>query len=318
MDSALVERFAGDLDRLVGADERLGIAVSGGPDSLALLLLAAAARPGMVEAATVDHQLRPESRGEAEMVAELCERLAVPHAILTVHSTPIGSNLQAWAREARYRLLREWALERGLQAIATAHHVDDQAETLLMRLARGSGVAGLAGVHRKRSMPGSGGRAIALVRPLLDWRSADLRRIVVASGLQPIQDPSNTDERFDRSRARALLQSVEWLDAKRLAAVAGHCHDSEEALQWAARRKFEARRQCDGGRMILDPQGLPRELKRRLLLCAIEEMTSEVPPGPKLIAALETLEQGGTTTLAGLKLEGGASWRLSPAPPRKR
>lgn len=315
---ALVQRFAADLDALVDPSGQVGIAVSGGPDSLALLLLAAAARPGLVEASTVDHGLRPESRSEAEMVAGLCDRLAVRHAILTVDAEPPGSNLQAWAREARYDLLREWAGERRLDAVATGHHLDDQAETLLMRVARGSGVGGLAGIQRRRPFGGPRGHDIQLVRPLLDWRRTELRRIVEKAGISPVDDPSNRDERFDRSRARALLEAADWLDPSRLASVAENCIHAERALQWASRQEFDRRRRGEGAEMALDPSGLPRELRRRLLLEAIELMTGETPPGPKLAAALDGLEAGGTTTLAGLKLEGGAIWRLTPAPPRRR
>src|SRR3954452_12256106 len=138
---ALIDRFRGDLDALIAPGERLGVAVSGGPDSLALLLLAAAARPGAIEAATVDHALRPESRGEAEMVAQICGRLGVPHAILTVEwAEPPASAILERARAARYQLLAVWANERKLGAVVTGHHADDQAETLLMRLNRGAGV----------------------------------------------------------------------------------------------------------------------------------------------------------------------------------
>src|SRR3954453_2283282 len=102
---ALIERFSADLDALLAPSERLGVAVSGGPDSLALLLLAAAARPGLIEAATVDHALRPESRAEAEMVAALCKRIGVPHEILTVEwEHKPETALQERARLHRYRL----------------------------------------------------------------------------------------------------------------------------------------------------------------------------------------------------------------------
>lgn len=316
-DPAFVQRFAADLDALVDPAGQVGIAVSGGPDSLALLLLAAAARPNLVEAATVDHGLRPESRSEAEMVAAICERLSIHHAILTVDSEPPGSNLQAWAREIRYDLLGQWAGERGIEAVATGHHLDDQAETLLMRMARGSGVGGLAAIQRRRPLGARQGREILLVRPLLDWRRAELARIVEKAGIESVEDPSNADERFDRSRARALLEEVEWLDPDRLAAVAGHCSDAEQALDWASRREFERRQTREEAGISLDPGDLPSELKRRLLLRAIELMTGQTPPGPKLAAAMETLEAGGATTLAGLKLESGATWRLSPAPPRR-
>ena len=313
-DPDMVTRFAADLDELVDPIGSVGIAVSGGADSLALLLLAAAARPGLVEAATVDHGLRPESRSEAEMVSLVCDKLGVPHRILESNERPPRSNLQSWARELRYTLLGDWAKQRDLDAVATAHHLDDQAETLLMRLARGSGIAGLGGVQASRPLTG---RA-KLVRPLLGWRKDELRRIVDRADLVPVDDPSNSDDRFDRSRARALLNATNWLDPHRLAAVASHAIEFERALDWAAQREFNARCKPDSDVLILDPGGLPRELRRRLLGQAIEKMSGETPPGPKLIAALDTLEVGATTTLAGLKLEGGKHWRISRAPPRRR
>jgi tRNA(Ile)-lysidine synthase len=315
---ALVSRFSTDFDRLVPGGSRTGVAVSGGPDSLALLLLAAAARPGLVEAATVDHKLRPEARREAEMVGQICERLGVPHRILSADGEAPQSNLQAWARALRYELLGEWAIERGLQAVATGHHLEDQAETLLMRLARGSGVGGLAAVQRRRRLRETNQAEAYLVRPLLGWGRGNLRRIVEEAGLDPLDDPSNTSDKFDRSRARALLDSVDWLEARRLASVAQHCADAERALDWSARQEFDKRRSGSEARITLDPSGLPRELRRRLLLCGIEALGGEAPPGPKLAAALDAVEEGGTTTLSGVKIEGGGSWRLSPAPPRRR
>src|SRR5689334_16837146 len=163
LDSHSIERFRRDLDALVESDARVGLAVSGGPDSLALLLLAAEARPLNVEAATIDHALRPESRAEAEMVAGLCERLGIPQTILTATwDRKPETAIQERARLMRYRLLGEWAVERGLKAILTAHHLDDQAETFLMRLARGAGVRGLAGMRRAARMTGSD---VPVVRP---------------------------------------------------------------------------------------------------------------------------------------------------------
>ena len=146
---ALVDRFRTDLDALIELGARFGVAVSGGPDSLALLLLAAAARPGDLEAATVDHGLRPESRAEAEQVADICRAAwASPHSVLAIEwDLPPTSAIQEQARAVRYGALAQWMRERELTALLTAHHLDDQAETLLMRLNRGSGVRGLGGMR---------------------------------------------------------------------------------------------------------------------------------------------------------------------------
>ena len=201
-DSEAVSRFAADLARVwpegaARGEARLGIAVSGGPDSCALLLLAAAAMPGRIAAATVDHGLRAESADEARFVADLCAAIDVEHAVLPV--TVEQGNVQAQARAARYRALAEWAAELGLAALASAHHADDQAETLLLRLNRASGVAGLAGVRERGLVSGS---ELLLVRPLLGWRRLELERIVEAAGLNAVADPSNIDDRFDRARLR--------------------------------------------------------------------------------------------------------------------
>src|SRR5688572_11672867 len=313
-DPQLVARFAADLDALVEPGTKLGVAVSGGPDSLALLLLAAAARPGLVEAATVDHALRPESRAEAEMVAALCERIGVPHEILTLDwpRTP-DRNLQARAREARYHVLGTWALKRGLSVVATAHHLDDQAETLLMRLARGAGVGGLGATRARRPLV----KGVKLVRPLLGWRKAELAKLVADAGIKPVDDPSNYDPRHDRVRMREWLKRAEWANPERLAASAAWLNEADEALDWALAPLAEERVTRDDDAVIVDPAGIPRELQRRLLLAAFAEMGGPSPRGPELARALDKLRKGGTTTLAGLKLEGGATWRLQPAPPRR-
>src|SRR5262249_6924657 len=163
----LLDRFRSDLGALIAPDSRIGVAVSGGPDSLALLLLVAAARPGQVEAATVDHGLRSEAHEEAATVGRWCGGLGVPHAILTARWTEVPETaIQERARAQRYGLLGFWAKERGLAALATGHQADDQAETLLMRLARGSGVRGLAGMRPRSVAPGS---HVRLIRPLLGW-----------------------------------------------------------------------------------------------------------------------------------------------------
>jgi tRNA(Ile)-lysidine synthase len=309
-----VQRFAADLDALVPAGERVGIAVSGGPDSLALLLLSAAARPALIGAATVDHGLRSESRAEAEMVASLCATLGVPHAILPADWTELPSaNIQAEARTMRYRLLADWAENQDLPALATAHHADDQAETLLMRLARGSGVRGLGGTRARRKLT----EAVALVRPLLGWRKSELVAIVETAGLDAVDDPSNRDPKHDRSRVRQALERSDWADPARLAASASALRDADEALDWALAPLIASRIRQDGDALVIDPFDLPRELKRRLLASAFAELAAPAPRGPDLMRALAALDRSETVTLSGLKLQGGEQWRLSVEPPRR-
>jgi len=309
-----VQRFATDLDALVPPGELVGVSVSGGPDSLALLLLASAARPGFVEAATVDHGLRAESRDEARMVAGVCERLGVPHSILLADwsEAPVA-NVQAEARKMRYRLLANWGEEHALPAVATAHHADDQAETLLMRLARGAGVRGLGGARAQRKLT----EQVALVRPLLGWRKSDLIAIVDAAGLEPVDDPSNRDPKHDRSRMRQALEQADWADPGRLAASAAALRDADDALDWALAPLIAARIRREDDALVIEPFDLPRELKRRLLAAAFGELGAPAPRGPDLMRAMDSLEAGQIVTLSGLKLEGGGFWRLSPAPPRR-
>src|SRR5690242_11703442 len=197
--SESLDRFRADLDGLIQPGTPFGIAVSGGPDSLALLLLAAAARPGEIAAATVDHGLRPGSLEEAETVADLCERLGVPHAILQIEwDVPPGSAIQEKAREVRYGALAAWMQDSGIETMTTAHHLDDQAETVVMRLNRGAGVRGLSGMRPLASVPGH--PDLRLARPLLGWRQSELSAVCAAASVKPFADPSNEDHRHERVR----------------------------------------------------------------------------------------------------------------------
>jgi tRNA(Ile)-lysidine synthase len=310
-DAAAVDRFRADLDRL-GADVRgpIGVAVSGGPDSLALLMLAHVALPGLVHAATVDHGLRTEGRDEAAMVEKLCARLGVPHATLAAEMT-VTSNIQAAARERRYALLAGWAADKSLTCILTAHHLDDQAETLMMRLQRGSGLAGLAGIRATQASP------VPVLRPLLGWRRAELAAIVEQAGLEPVSDPSNEDERFDRARLRRRLAETRWIDPESLARSAAALAEAEEALRWAVERLWEERVEAENGGFSLDPAGLPGELKRRLVLAMLSKIGGPAPRGAEVMRLIAALEAGGTATLSGAKCAGGPRWRFVPAPARR-
>jgi tRNA(Ile)-lysidine synthase len=319
MGPALQDRFTADLDPLLAPGARLGVAVSGGPDSMALLLLAAAARPGLVEAATVDHGLRPEARAEAETVAQLCERLGVRHAILTARwSDAPETAIQERARAKRYRLLGYWAEERGLDALATGHHADDQAETLLMRLARGSGVRGLAGMRRRSVAPGS---HVPLIRPLLGWPRSELERVCLAAGAEAVADPSNDDERFERVRVRRGLAKADWLDPGAVARSAAHLADADAALDWAMRREWKQAVSERGGTISYRPGEAPAEIIRRIVARAIRKLATEGDPdlrGAELDRLLENLSAGGRGTIRGVLCTGGREWRFAPAPVRGR
>ena len=164
----------------------------------------------------------------------LCGELSIPFTGIKVS---VGQgNIQAKAREARYRALGQWAKDKGLGAIATAHHADDQAETLLMRLSRGSGLSGLAGVREAALVPDSD---ITLIRPLLAWRKAELEALTSRRIADPARDPSNTNLAFDRARVRQHLAQHDWLDAEGLAASAGHLAEAWRAIEWYAEIDWE-------------------------------------------------------------------------------
>ena len=319
-DASRIARFRADLDALSAPGERIGVAVSGGPDSLALLLLAAAARPGQVEAATVDHRLRAESGMEAQNVGRICEQLEVPHATLTIEwgETPAAA-IQERARNARYGLLADWLAERGLTALATGHHADDQAETLAMRLNRGSGVRGLAAMRPRAIVPGS---VMPLLRPLLGWRRQELEELCASAGLVPVADASNSDERFERVRIRHALAGAKWLDAAALARSAAHLAAADEALDWAAQAEWGRAATVHENEIVYCRAKAPSEIVRRNVARAVTALASEGRDQPlgggerdRLIAALEA---GGKATLKGVLCSGGDEWRFTRARARAR
>jgi tRNA(Ile)-lysidine synthase len=318
---ATIERFKSDLNALIEPGARLGLAVSGGPDSLGLLALAAAARPGEVEAATVDHGLREGSRAEAETVAELCEQFGVPHSILAIQwDLPPASAVQEQARVVRYGALAAWTRERELAALLTGHHLDDQAETLLMRLNRGSGVRGLAGIRRTSKVPGDPG--LALLRPLLGWRRSELEDVCAQCGLSPAIDPSNSDDRHERVRMRGAIAKNGWLDVEALARSADHLASADEALTWAADREWSDFVDILDGEIVYRASTAPTEIIRRIVARAIAELGTEGVPedlrGRELDRLIADLRGCNTTTLRGVRCMGGAEWRFSRSAPRSK
>lgn len=308
------------LGRPLAVDEPIAVAVSGGPDSLALLILAYAAFGNRVRVVTVDHGLRADSAAEAAVVAGYAASLGVAHVTLRWTGPKPTGNLQAAARDARYTLMAHWCTANGVAWLATAHHRDDAAETMLLRLARGSGVGGLGGIRPRRDLGGS----VALIRPLLAMTKSDLARIVDAAGWAAVDDSSNRADRFDRTHARALLAATPWLDPARLAASAAHLVDAEAALVWAADAAWRSRAEVDAAIVTIDAVGLPHDLARRLLLRAVVTLAPDATPrGDGVERALGQLAAGAGSTLGGVAvrpvvLNGGPAWRFVVAPARRK
>jgi tRNA(Ile)-lysidine synthase len=297
------------LSATLPASDRIGLAVSGGPDSLALLALAHECFPGQIAAATVDHRLRKEAHDEAQYVAAICSKRGIPHEILTPPQ-PITGNIQSAARKVRYALLEAWADANGCSKIATAHHANDQLETMLMRLARGSGVDGLAGI---RTVNGR------IVRPLLEFSKLELLAICAAAEIESVDDPSNIDTDFDRVRMRQWLAAMPHpLDPVAATRSAAALDDASAALGWMAQRLAAERIEARGDQYFLDPKGLPHELLRRLVLhiMALAE-PGKTPKGEATTRLISSLNAGKTVTLGNILCVGGPVWQFRPAPPRK-
>jgi tRNA(Ile)-lysidine synthase len=312
----LVERFRADLGRVwpagLDCDLRFGVAVSGGPDSVALLLLAQALKPGLVEAATVDHGLRVESRAEAEDVAGICARLSIPHRILPVVLE--GGNIPDRARAARYAALGGWMKERALVTLMTGHHADDQAETLLMRLNRASGTGGLAGARALGVHQNVSG---LLIRPLLRWRKAELEALVQRCGITACKDPSNHDLRYDRARIRRELAQAEWLDPVAIARSAEILAQEDFALDWMVGQLWERSSEAIGKGYRWRPADEPEALHVRLVEYGICFAGGRALPRSDAAHLYRRLRRGGRANVAGVlvTVEKGV-WTFEPEPPR--
>lgn len=293
-DAELVRLF----ERCASLD-RVALAVSGGADSLALLILACRWRQltgssTTLHVLTVDHGLRAESAAEADFVLATAARYGVEARAMRWDGPYPSANIEAVAREARYRLLTGAAREIGCSVVATAHHREDQAETLLLRLARGSGVYGLAAMATERDQEG-----VTLFRPLLGLPRATLRGVVEAEGLRPVLDPHNDDPRFDRVRMRQLMPQMEsvGLDAATLAATANRLRRAAAAIDVFVGRLFRDFAVADDlGGVRLDAAALaaePEEVRLRAV-GRILRAAGGAPYMPRLdtVEALERAMQG--------------------------
>lgn len=273
---------------------RVILAVSGGPDSTALLSLSArwrAARKNgpVLVAATIDHRLRREAKKEAAAVARLAKELKIPHHTLAWTGKKPKTGLQEAARAARYSLLLELARKVGAEAIATAHTRDDQAETVLHRIARGSGIGGLAGIRRRRARDG-----IILLRPLLEIPKTRLVATLRQARIPFADDPSNRDPRFLRARLRKLAPGLEreGIDAAKLSLLARRLARANAAIEQAAAEEWKrVLRGLSGGMLEFDAPSyfaLPAEIALRLLGRAIDGTGHE---GPAELRKLEALQE---------------------------
>ena len=265
----------------LGSAPRILLAVSGGPDSIALMrlssLTAKVQSVAELHAATVDHGLRENSRTEAERVGAWARECGVAHTVLSWEGRKPSARIQERARSARYALLDARAREIGATHLITAHTLDDQAETVLMRMARGSGIAGLAGMRAFSER-----RGLVHARPFLGVPKARLLATCRAHRWPFVDDPSNQDPRFARARWRRLAPALarEGLTAERLAKLAERAASAEEALHLKAEAAFTAACIEDGNDgLILDMERImprePREVTLRILLQALRRITGE-------------------------------------------
>jgi tRNA(Ile)-lysidine synthase len=319
---------------------RILLAISGGPDSTALMLLAARWRdanknaPKLI-AATVDHRLRPEAKREAAQVAKLARKLKIPHHVLSWRGKKPKAGLQEAARTARYELLIELARKMGTEAIVTAHTQDDQAETMLHRIGRGSGVTGLAGIRGKSERNG-----IVILRPLLGIPKTKLESILHREKISFAVDPTNSDHKFLRPRLRQLapMLAKEGIDSARLSLLAKRLARAEAAIEMAVSEAHpRATLPSSGNSVRYDARTLfafPEEISLRLVGRAVAHAGHE---GPVELGKLEALHAALTEawrksaplrrTLAGaladldqsqLKVEPAPFRRKKPGKPSRR
>jgi tRNA(Ile)-lysidine synthase len=315
------------------------LAVSGGPDSIAMMWLAARWRrvlkhgPRLI-AVTVDHGLRPEAAREARNVKHLAKTLDLPHRTLRWSGAKPKTGVPAAARDARYRLLAKAARAAGATHVLTAHTQDDQAETLLMRMSRGSGIAGLGAMARQSRRDG-----VVLARPLLQVPKARLLATLKKAGIGFADDPTNRDSAFTRPRFRAMMpgMAAEGFDARNLARLAARFARANAALELLVdgAERYLALGERDLAHAGFDANAfasLAEEIRLRLLLRRIDRVGHEGPAElgkvEALLAALDRAcaETGPAKRRIGLKqtLAGalvslaGGRIRIEPAPPRRR
>ena len=292
------------------APATLGVAVSGGSDSMALLSLAArvqAHRGGAVRAVTVDHKLRPEAADEARVVDAFCQSIGVRHDTLVWDHDKIEGNLQDQARRARYSLIADWAQREGVEHVLLGHTADDQAETFLMGLAREAGIDGLSGMRQAWEENG-----IRFSRPLLAITRTQLRAHLTRQGIDWIEDPSNADERFTRVKARRALKALKPLGVtvEKLSRVAVNLSIARQTVVNATVAAADLVAKAEAGEVLLERTAFRRlgpEISRRILIGALRWVsTSEYAPRADAVFRVQhAIDEGRDATLSGCKIKVG-------------
>jgi tRNA(Ile)-lysidine synthase len=317
-DRRLIESAQRALSSVAG-DGVVGLAVSGGGDSMAMLHLMAQVATRPLAVATVDHGLRAGSASEAAQVAQVCAGLGLPHEVLVWSHGAVTGNLMDAARRARYELLADWALAHRVNSVMVAHTADDQAETVLLGLARAAGLDGLAGMRTSWRQAG-----MAFHRPLLGATRADLRGYLQRQGLWFVDDPSNDDPAFDRVKMRRALAGLRQvgITAEGLATVARNLAlvqaDLRKMVAEAAGRLVVER----AGALVFDRAGvaaLPPEVARRLVQAALMWMSGApyAPRAEALARLVQALIDGRGATLWGCRLVHRKGAALLAREPRK-
>jgi len=293
----LIARFEA---ALLGAARPIGLAVSGGSDSLSLLHLAAEAGLGPLYCATVNHGLRPEAAGECELVAQACAKLGVAHEVLNWRWSGAG-NLQAEARAGRYRALAGWAKRLGVGTVLVGHTEDDVAETFLMRMARGSGLKGLSQMQGQWQAEG-----IGWARPLLAMSRAELRNYLRGVGQHWAEDGSNADLKYDRVKMRQALAEA-GLSTARIAETAARLAQADHALEEMAGLAAKQVAALQGRNIVINGAALaalPEEIAHRLMSAwtAWQGQSLYPPRRAALAQALAQALSGQDSTLNGCAL----------------
>lgn len=302
-----------------GVRDSFAIAVSGGPDSMALCRLAhawAASNGAKVVGLTVDHQLRTEAQAEAHSVNGWLADFGMSHEVLTwtegVKIKHLDRSPQADARDARFGLLCHWCKANGIEALMTAHHADDQAETFLYRLIRGSGVDGLAAIAAETNR-----NDVRLLRPLLGFPKADLVATCEDSGQAWVSDPSNDHDAFARVRLRKIMAALEGegLERDRILKTVSHMQRAKAAIDCTVDAYMEAESiQSHSGSVHLNLEALlalPNEVALRVLARCLAQVSGAIYP-PRF-DSLEGLYQALGTTLWSDRTLHGCQIRLKGA-----